>query len=87
MLGERVGFMKRAGKLHCVIIDVESRYLEPLSQTDGQTEACDYCFTPNRMKDSAPCLAVMNVVLGLCAGERPEGVARYRRHCSNRDRT
>jgi hypothetical protein len=68
MLGERVGFMKLAGKLHSVIIDVASRYLEPLSQTDGQTEAGDYCFTPNRMKDSAPCLGVMNVVLGLCAG-------------------
>ena len=76
MLGERVGFMKRAGKLRCVIIDVESRYLEPLSQTDGQTEAGDYCFTPNRMKDCAPCLVVMNVVLGLCAGEQSEGVAR-----------
>jgi hypothetical protein len=64
--------MKRAGKLGSVIIDAESRYLEPLSQTDGrtdgQTEAGDYCFTPNRMKDSAPCLLVTNVVLGLCAG-------------------
>jgi len=48
--------MKRAGKLHSVIIDVESRYLEPLSQTDGQTEAGDYCFTPNRMKTLLPVL-------------------------------
>jgi hypothetical protein len=31
--------MKQAGKLHTLIIDVESRYLEPLSRTDRQTDS------------------------------------------------